>query len=121
MTEKTDAVKILEKENAMLREELGKVRKPTTFWYEMGDGQAYPASYNNEDGEEVNLFDEEIGYTRLEIHNHMLKLIDFYFLNPISRPNLKVVAVYAHSELELDIDDIPITVARYEAQNISVK
>ena len=115
MTEKIDKVKRLEKENAMLRGELMKVKKPTTFWYETAFGQAYPASYNDKYGEEVNLFDEEIGYTRLEIHNHMLKLIDFYFLNPIPEPNLKVVAVYAHSELELDTDNIPITVARYEA------
>ena len=107
----------LEKENKMLREELGKVKKPTTFWYEMCDGQAYPTSYNNKEGEEVNLFDNEIGYTRLEIHNHMMELIDFYFTGSYLE-NIKIVAVYAQSELELDADDFPITVARYEAQNL---
>ena len=122
MTEKTDKVKRLEKENKMLREELMKVKEPTTFWCEMGDGQAYPASYNNEDGKEVNLFDEEIGYTRLEIHNHMLKLIDFHFYKLSGSDFMEsVVAVYAQSELRLDSDNIPITVARYEAQKISVK
>ena len=115
-----DKVKGLEIEIKRLREELGKVKKPTTFWYEMCDGQAYPASCNNKDGEELNLFDNEIGYTRLEIHNRMLQLIDFYFTGSCL-VNLKVVAVYAQSELELDEDNIPITVARYEAQNLSVK
>ncbi len=54
----------------------------------------------------------------------MLKLIDFYFLSQLSAFDLedtKVVAVYAQSELELDADNYPITVARYEAQKISVK
>tara|TARA_R100000655_G_scaffold64360_3_gene102904 strand:+ start:541 stop:1050 length:510 start_codon:yes stop_codon:yes gene_type:complete len=99
--------------------------KGVSFYYEMCDGQYYPASYVK-DGIEVKLNDET--YTEKEIEDHMIELKDYYFGYvqdcfdcSVSDKNMKVVSVLAILDTELDEDGFPITIVRYEAKEMDKK